>query len=189
MKLDLKYNMIQRFKNFSENILVIDVESTCLEKVSEIIEIGLSDTKNTFNECILIKPVYSKINDFCTKLTSLTTEYIEQNGDDCNLAYNKLNKISLRYTTWASYGDYDKEMFEKMSELYNIKINLPVNHINVRKLFAQKVLKTDNPKQAPKNPKDALIELGYEFSGFNHRGIDDAKNISYLLNLLNYYTL
>ena len=102
-----------------------------------------------------------------------------------NLAYNKLDKISLRYTTWASYGDYDKEMFEKMSELYDRNINLPVKHINVRKLFAQKVLNSDNPKQAPKNPKDALIELGYEFSGFNHRGIDDAKNISHLLNLLN----
>jgi inhibitor of KinA sporulation pathway (predicted exonuclease) len=149
-------------------------------------ENGLLEKIAIINECILIKPVYSKINDFCTKLTSLTTEYIEQNGDDYNLAYNKLNKTSLRYTTWASYGDYDKEMFEKMSELYDIKINLPVNHINVRKLFAQKLLKTDNPKQAPKNPKDALIELGYEFSGFNHRGIDDAKNISYLLNLLNY---
>ena len=181
--------MIQKFKNFSENILVIDVESTCLEIVSEIIEIGLSDTKNTFNKCILIKPIYSKINDFCTKLTSLTPEYIEQNGDNHNLAYNKLNNISLRYKTWASYGNYDKKMFENMSEIYDVNINLPVNHINVRKLFAQKVLKTDNPKQAPKNPKDALIELGYEFLGFNHRGIDDAKNISYLLNILNDYTL
>jgi inhibitor of KinA sporulation pathway (predicted exonuclease) len=175
---------IQKFKDFTENILVIDVESTCLEKVSEIIEIGLSDTKNTFNNCILIKPIYSKINDFCTNLTSLTTEYIEKNGEEYNLAYDTLNKISIRYNTWASYGDYDKEMFEKMSKLYNIKINLPTNHINVRTLFAQKILKTEDLKNAPKNPKDALIELGYEFSGFNHRGIDDAKNISFLLKLL-----
>jgi inhibitor of KinA sporulation pathway (predicted exonuclease) len=51
-------------------------------------------------------------------------------------------------------------------------------------LFAQKILKTEDLKNAPKNPKDALIELGYEFSGFNHRGIDDAKNISFLLKLL-----
>ena len=176
--------MIKRFASYVENILVIDVESTCMVEVSEIIEIGLCDTEITFNESILIKPEYSIINDFCTELTSLTPDYISNNGKNYKEAYQDLNNISSGYSTWASYGDYDKRMFERMSDLYKININLPNKHINVRKMFANKVMQSNDYQEAPKNPKDALNKIGQEFSGFNHRGLDDARNISILLKLI-----
>lgn len=180
--------MIKRFSDFSNNsslrILVIDVESTCQVEISEIIEIGISDTDNKLNDTILIKPEFSEINSFCTALTTLTDEYVQRHGKFVEEAYSMLNQIARGYSTWASYGEYDKKMFDRMSDLYDIDINLPSQHINVRGLFAQKVLGSKNPQDAPKNPKDALAQIGQKFIGVNHRGIDDAKNIALLLNLL-----
>jgi inhibitor of KinA sporulation pathway (predicted exonuclease) len=181
MKLDTNH---ENYKKFMNNILVIDVESTCLQDKSEVIEIGMCDTNFTLNEFILIKPEFSTINDFCTKLTSLTDIYIQIYGQNYEEGYNQFNQISSNYNTWASYGEYDKRMLEKMSELYQIEIKLPNNHLNVRQLFAEKILKLKDSHSAPKNPKDALQMVGLEFQGFNHRGVDDAKNIATLLNLI-----
>jgi len=166
------------------NVLIVDVESTCGEDVSEIIEIGMADTNGIPYPSIIIKPEFSTITPLCTSLTTLTPEQINKEGLPTQQAYLKFNSITSKYSTWASYGEYDKRMFEKMSSLYNININLPSQHINVRSLVSQKLYNSNNPQLAPKNPKDSLELLGYEFIGVNHRGDDDAKNIARLYNIL-----
>src|SRR5271157_5150711 len=73
------------------NVLVIDVESTCWEdpekpgkdEISEIIEIGIAvvDIKKleiVKNDSIIIRPQRSRISKFCTRLTTLTQEYVDQ---------------------------------------------------------------------------------------------------------------
>ncbi|ACU03571.1 exonuclease domain-containing protein [Pedobacter heparinus] len=52
---------------------------------SEIIEIGIyklnTETgKITSSEGILIKPVRSEISEFCTRLTSITPQMVEEHG-------------------------------------------------------------------------------------------------------------
>jgi inhibitor of KinA sporulation pathway (predicted exonuclease) len=167
------------------NILIIDVESTCGEDISEIIEIGMADTNDISYPSIIIMPEFSNVTPLCTSLTTLTPEQINKEGQPIQQAYLKFNSIVSKYSTWASYGEYDKRMFEKMSSLYDININLPPQHINVRSLVSQKIHNSPNPQLSPKNPKDSLELLGYKFIGINHRGDDDAKNIARLYNILN----
>ena len=73
--------------------LVIDIESTCWDHKTpegmdnEIIEIGISGidykTKEVrLRETIVVKPEYSTISDFCTELTTLTQEYIDEKKED-----------------------------------------------------------------------------------------------------------
>jgi inhibitor of KinA sporulation pathway (predicted exonuclease) len=178
---------LKLFENFTkqENVLIIDVESTCDTRpiINEIIEIGMADTSGISFPSIFIIPQFSKVTDFCTKLTTLTQDQIEEIGFNPKESYYQLNKIFEKYKKWASYGDYDYEMLNKMQTLYNLKINMP-QHENIRLLFAQKILKSNDPNSAPKNPKDALEMLGEKFQGVNHRGEDDAINITKLYNTL-----
>lgn len=170
-----------------DQTIIIDVESTCEKNkegfTNEIIEIGMADSMGRGIPSIFIKPQHSKVTSFCTSLTTLTHEEIEEKGLLPQEAYRKLESIVSKYNKWASYGYYDKEMFDKMNKLYGVRLQLP-EHINVRLLFAQKVLGSNDPQKAPKNPKDALEMMGEKFHGVNHRGEDDAINIANLYNLL-----
>jgi inhibitor of KinA sporulation pathway (predicted exonuclease) len=177
-------------ENFNiDKAIIIDVESTCDKNkegfTNEIIEIGMADSSGQGIPSIFIKPQHSKITPFCTSLTTLTPEEIETKGQDPKEAYKKLESIVSRYNKWASYGDYDKEMFDKMNKLYGLNLKLPPDHTNIRLLFAQKILNSNDPQKAPKNPKDALEMLGKKFQGVNHRGEDDAINIANLYGMLN----
>ena len=191
--MDFKSNVssyLKEIETHKENILIIDVESTCDDKkeiTNEIIEIGIAGVLNgkiVKYPSIIIKPVKSEITPFCTKLTTITKEFINENGVDFNAGYRRLSEIASRYHSWASYGMYDKNMFEKMSALYGIKINLPKNHTNIRLLAAKNLFKSNDPQSAPKNPKDTLGKLGIKFNGVNHRGDDDAYNIAILYKKL-----
>jgi inhibitor of KinA sporulation pathway (predicted exonuclease) len=180
--------LYENFSNVEENVLIIDVESTCDTQpiVNEVIEIGLADTFGNSFPSIFIIPQFSKITDFCTELTTLTQDSIEKLGKSPEESYQSLNEIFSRYTKWASYGDYDKKMLDKMQSLYGVSLNKP-DHENIRLLFSEKVLNSDDPQVSPKNPKDALEILGKKFQGVNHRGADDAINIAILYNIIKKY--
>ena len=172
-------------------IVVIDVESTCWEKQTyqknEIIEIGITElafSTNFYikdNRSIYIKPIHSEVSEFCTKLTGITEQILNENGgyppevfDSLYKEYGKNNII------WASYGDYDREMFRRMSLLYDIKYPLGRTHLNVKTLFAL----SSNLNQEV-GLAEAISILGNTFHGIHHSGKDDSYNIAILLiNLL-----
>ncbi len=174
------------------HILVIDVEATCWqEKIppegmfQEIIEVGICmvDLKTfeiTDKESILVKPQNSNISSFCTKLTSITHEKVENLGISFEEACHKLlKKYDSRDTTWASWGDYDRIQFEKQCKRLNIPYPFGPTHINVKNLFS---IVYKQEKEV--GMKKALQVLGLELDGIHHRGVDDAYNISKILVLL-----
>ena len=173
-------------EEFPTTLTVIDVEATCWDKkeegqINEIIEIGMAQIVNgkiEKLEPIIVQPHFSKVSEFCTSLTKITQEMVDA-GELPKTAYPKMEKSFLG-NTWASYGKYDLNMINKMADLYKISITLPPHHINVRELFANKILKSSDPAKAPSNPKDAMDQLGMAFEGQNHRGSDDAFNVSRL---------
>ena len=74
-----------------DQILVIDIESTCWQgypppgQSSEIIEVGLCPVEvrkleRLEKRSLLIKPVRSRISEFCTKLTTLSDEHFQTAG-------------------------------------------------------------------------------------------------------------
>lgn len=167
-----------------DQIIVIDIESTCWEKATpegqenEIIEIGISlvDLKSKEikeKRSIIVKPQYSEVSLFCTNLTTLTQEDVNK-GISFNEACNILRKEYLsQKRTWLSWGDYDRKQFEKQCKKYEIAYPFSPTHINLKNLFA--LLNSQNHEVGMNN---ALEILNIPLEGTHHRGIDDAHNIA-----------
>lgn len=176
--------------NYPETILIVDVESTCWDdkkeqgsQKNEIIEVGycpIRSMKIGVKGSIFIKPQFSKISNFCAKLTTIKQNDIDEKGLEPKQAYSKIKNIFSGFDAWASYGEYDKNMLNKMLELYGIGSFLPEKHINLRSLFASKVLNSRDPKEAQANPMEAMKKINMSFKGVNHRGDDDAFNLARL---------
>ncbi len=170
-----------------DQILVVDIESTCWEgdipptEESEIIEIGicvldLPSQKRIEKRSILVRPEYSKVSPFCTKLTTLTQEQVDSGvtfREACRILRKEYNS---KKRTWASYGDYDRRKFER--QCIDRKMGYPFGptHINVKNLFALKYGFQREPGMA-----QALQEASLPLEGVHHRGGDDAWNIACLL--------
>ncbi len=169
-------------------INVIDVESTCWEpsppigEESEIIEIGISvfntdSMEIESTESILIRPNHSMVSPFCTKLTTITQELLAKDGVDYIEAITRLEEVyKTKQRIWASFGDYDRKMFERMTKLHKTYYPFGPRHINVKTLIALSLgevreLGMDN----------VLEKLGIPLEGVHHRGGDDSKNIAKIL--------
>lgn len=170
-----------------DKIIVVDVESTCDEPqpsnfVSEIIEVGIAivdvnKLQIEKTDSIFIKPQFSQVTPFCTKLTTLTQEQVDQ-GMSFSEACRKIKKEynSLR-RTWASYGDYDRVQFERNAELYSgLKSPFGRTHINVKNLMG-----IGFAKNREEGMPRSVQHFGMVVEGTHHRGIDDAHNIAKVL--------
>jgi inhibitor of KinA sporulation pathway (predicted exonuclease) len=170
-------------------ILVIDIEASCWLKdqqppgeSSEVIEFGcalvsLTDFSIVKKQSILVKPQFSKISPFCTELTTITQELLDEQGVPFSQALEILKKeFKPRDLSWASYGDYDRVQIDRNCELYNIANPFGRTHINVKNVFAIK-----NKLSKEVGLGQALDKLGLKFEGVEHRGIWDAINIVKIL--------
>jgi len=174
-------------------VLVVDVESTCWEgdppsgQESEIIEVGFcvlrtSDLKPEVHGTYLVKPVVSKVSPFCTKLTTLTQELLDRDGGPFAAVCNDLRALGSKNITWASYGDYDRKMFDKQTwhtkakSKWGAEYPFGPRHINVKNLCAL-MLGWDREV----GMDEALKRLGLPLEGTHHRGGDDAWNIAGIL--------
>lgn len=173
-----------------DQVVVIDIEATCWEKSApenqqnEIIEIGvctldIQTGTRLERESLLVKPVQSTVSPFCTKLTGLTQEQVSK-----GLRFDRACAIlRKRYGTkrriWASYGDYDRLMFEKQCEERGIKYPFGTTHINIKSMYAMLM-----GLSREVSLRNALADLNIEFEGRQHRGIDDAWNEALILSAL-----
>lgn len=172
----------------TEKIIIIDLEATCWQgqipegEVNEIIEIGLSvlDTNSgtlSQNQGILIRPKYSSVSPFCTQLTTITQELLDNEGISFEGAITKLiEEYQPDQYTWASYGAYDLNMLQKQCRKFGIPYPMGKDHINVKTLFAE-----TKGLSKPVGMNGALQILEIPLEGTHHRGIDDAKNIAKIL--------
>ena len=173
-------------RKLDHNVLVIDVESTCWEppevqphgEISEIIEIGIAvvDTKELKmieNSSIIVRPQRSKVSKFCTKLTTLTQNYVDE-GVPFEAAMGILRKnYGSENKTMVSWGDYDRKMFERNCRDYGVKYPFGPRHLNLKNCFTMLHGLPHEPGM-----DSALSHLGLTLAGTHHRGIDDAKNIA-----------
>ena len=173
-----------------DQIIVIDIESTCWEgkipeeQESEIIEIGICplDIKTgdvTGRTCIFIKPERSEVSEFCTKLTGITKERVEKGTSFEEACLDLQENYLTKKRTWASWGDYDRNMFQKQCKSFGVKYPFGHSHINVKNLFAV-ILKLKHEVGMDK----ALEILNLPLEGSHHRGKYDAWNIANILSHL-----
>lgn len=167
-----------------DQIIVIDIESTCWgyfdpTQISEIIEIGICQlnlkTKGLLSSNIIVKPKLP-ISEFCTKLTSITQDFVNQGITFQEACLILEKEYKTRRHVWASYGNYDRHQFKKQCERERVNYPFSDDHINVKTLFAltRSLTKALGMKEALE-----LMEIPLE--GTHHRGIDDAKNIAKIL--------
>lgn len=165
---------------------VIDVESTCWksqcrDQISDIIEIGITvldfETLEIIStESIIIKPKHSTVSEFCTQLTTLTPEFVEKNGISFAEAAEILQgKYSPKDRLFASWGDYDRKMFERQFELHGLPYVFGSKHLNIKALFA----KCHELKRGV-GMDSALRIAKLPLEGTHHRGGDDSRNIAKL---------
>ena len=172
-----------------DKIVVIDIESTCWNgsvpdgMKSDIIEFGicLLDVKTgeiSDNRGILVKPERSSVSSFCTELTTITPQLIEDEGISFKEACAIIRKqYSGQSRAWASFGAYDQKQFQRQCAALGVAYPFGPSHINVKTLFALKQQLSHEEGMA-----GALTLLEIPLEGTHHRGVDDAKNIAKVLN-------
>lgn len=172
-----------------DNIIVIDVESTCWDgpppfmEESEIIEVGICfvDVQTRvggYSNSFFVHPIMSTVSDFCTTLTGITSQKLTQEGIDFG---DLCDIIRLEYLgercTWASYGDYDRKMFMMQCSKRGVSYPFSDTHLNIKNLFAIKYKLRHEVGMAR-----ALKMLNIPLEGRHHSGKDDAKNTAKILS-------
>ena len=172
----------------ADKILVVDVESTCWEgfppkgESSEIIEIGIAPVDLRNNriekaESISVLPETSNVSDYCTELTGINIKTLKDKGISYKDAVRKLreeyNSAAYAMTSW---GDYDRNMFYRMSDMHSVDYPFSPTHINLKYLFSVWVgmIKLVGLR-------NAMEKLDIEFDGRQHCGKDDAYNTAKIL--------
>ena len=174
-----------------DTLLIIDIEATCWKnkeerpkgEVSEIIEVGICSFDlqcwkpiETSRKSIIVKPIQSRVSAYCTDLTSLTQAIVDEGvtlADACNILTAEYNS---RSKAWASWGDYDREMFFKECRRKDIKYPFGLTHFNLKSLYAMHRGITKGVGMSA-----ALQQLDLRLLGTHHRGMDDAYNIGRIL--------
>ncbi len=168
-----------------DRVYIVDVEATCWKEkrpdtqISEIIQVGIVElnllsgsisSKVGYN----IRPQYSEVSEFCTELTGITPEELEEKKNFSEV-YDMIKERfpHLKDYTWASYGDYDRKQLKEMSDLYKRAYLFGGTHINIKNLFA---LKCGLKKEV--GMSKALRILKKELVGQHHNALDDALNIT-----------
>ena len=105
-----------RYKVRRDRILFVDVEMTCWEglppagEVSEIIEFGLAEVdvahlSLTRSGSILVRPVRSRLSDYCINLTGIDQDALRSRGRPLSEACNVLRKVwGTANKAWFSWG-------------------------------------------------------------------------------------
>jgi inhibitor of KinA sporulation pathway (predicted exonuclease) len=170
-----------------DQVLVVDVESTCWEgspppgEVSEIIEIGVCPVEVGSGErgerrSILVRPTRSRVSPSCTRLTTLTQADVDGGVSFAEACAVLRKEFRSNNRVWASYGDYDRKMFERQCKAVGVGYPFGPRHLNVKTLFA---LVHGLPREV--GMAEAVRIAGHRLDGTHHRGHDDAYNIAGLL--------
>jgi len=178
-------------KKNNDLVNVIDLEACCwygdppTGQHKEIIEIGITCvdyfTKEiTESRSIIVKPEFSEISKFCTKLTTITQELIDKEGIPFKNACKILvDEYQSDKRLWFSWGDFDRIALKKESELKKTNYPFSRTHFNLKEWYAFK-----RGEKTSTSVSNALKELGLKFEGQCHRGVSDSFNTAKILQKL-----
>ena len=172
--------------------LVIDLEATTDEggwpvTDMEVIEIGASlvtrDGREVEHFQRFVRPRRRpQLTPFCRELT-----HIRQADVDGAAPFAEVWRQFERWLAhhqgqlqaWVSWGDYDrKQLLQEwqLHQVHSLLAQLP--HINLKQRFAKA-----RQLQRPAGLNGALQLAGLQFSGRQHRALEDARNTARLLPL------
>jgi inhibitor of KinA sporulation pathway (predicted exonuclease) len=166
--------------------LIVDVEATCSSDKSispyemEIIEIGALMMEASRLEVVaefqtFIQPIrHPKLTAFCTELTTITQKEVDT-APRFTEAINNFKPWLSQYPDYlfCSWGNYDRKQFEQDCAFHQVLYPFASSHFNLKEAFSAYLGKTKKYGLG-----QALRQLGLEFEGTPHRGIDDVRNIA-----------
>jgi inhibitor of KinA sporulation pathway (predicted exonuclease) len=166
---------------------VVDVEATCWDgqppagAVSEIIEIGLtvvdlSTRERVSKHRILVRPRRSRVSEFCTELTGLTQAEVDTGVEFPEACRLLITEHRADSRPWASWGDYDRNQFQRQAKATGTRYPFSGRHTNVKLRFTE----ARGLKRRP-GMHTALDIAGLPLEGRHHSGADDAWNIAALV--------
>ena len=168
----------------------MDLEATCWRERSdrtkmEIIEIGAvvldaSTGPMGAEFSRFVRPIVSpKLSDFCTELTSIRQEDVDQADYFWTVFPEFLEWIGVEPFVLCSWGAYDPNQFRQDCQRHGMMFPSTFErHINLKKEFAR--WKSIRPCGMSK----ALELMKLPLVGQYHRAIDDARNIAKLAQLV-----
>lgn len=171
----------------TDRILVVDVESTCWEgepppgQMSEIIEVGLcvvdvAALERVERRSILVRPACSTVSAYCTQLTTLTQADVDVGIPLAEACRVLAQEYQSGQRLFASFGDYDRQQFERNCAAFGLAYPFGPTHLNVKSLAA-----VAYGWSREVGMSEALKRAGLPLEGTHHRGGDDAWNIAGLL--------
>ena len=172
-------------------MLVIDLEATCWQgalppgQEHDIIEIGnailhTGELRVEPGPEILIRPTRSSVSEFCTELTGITQEMLDERGVPLVDGIRALQEAhdDIAHVVWASYGEYDRGKLREDCESLGLPYPLGDTHINVKRLVA---LAAGWSREHGMMETLKRLHIEPAPGSRHHRGYDDAINIARLL--------
>ena len=123
-----------------------------------------------------MRPQSSRVSAYCTELTTLTPEQVGGGVTFAAACATLTAEFDSHVLPWASYGDFDRIMFEAECRDKRVQFPFGDTHLNVKNLAAIAAGLRDEIGLPP-----ILKRFGLEPEGTLHRGNDDAANIARLL--------
>lgn len=170
--------------------VIVDLEATCWENTRrpdrmEIIEIGavhlasaMGPDTDEFGR--FVRPIVEPtLSDFCTQLTSITQAEVDAAEMFPTVFADFLDWIGPEPFVLCSWGAYDLGQFRTDCQRHQVPFPETFErHVNLKKEFAQVF------GIRPCGMAKALAHAGLTLKGTHHRGIDDARNIARLAELV-----
>lgn len=170
--------------------IVMDLEATCWESGQtpdrmEIIEIGavaLASATCTYDSEFqsFVRPVIEpQLSDFCRKLTTIEQSSIDTAETFPSVLHHLLNWIGETPIILCSWGAYDLEQLRIDCRRHNLPFPRQFGkHINLKAQYSQLF----NIRRC--GMAAALKQQKLTQTGTHHRGLDDARNIARLANII-----
>ena len=170
--------------------VIVDLEATCWDKPTdrsrmEIIEIGAVALESATGEAVkefseFVRPVLEPmLSDFCKQLTSIKQSQVDN--------AESFPAVFARFVDWigqepfrlCSWGGYDLNQLKADCKQHQIALPQSFErHINLKKEFSRLM----HVKLC--GMAGALRIMKIPLEGTHHRGIDDARNIAKLAQVI-----
>lgn len=172
------------------HFIIYDLEATCWRsrapKRVEVIEIGavkVHESLAIIDEfCLFVRPtLHPEISSFCTKLTSITQSDIDDapSFDEAIEAFEDWMSPKENHAVLMSWGEFDKRQLLSDGELHGIDLPWLRYHACLQHHYSK--------WKGSKNQiglKTALELEGLNYTGTQHRAIEDARNMARLFQVI-----
>lgn len=179
-------NIQPKYDVRDDRILFIDNELTCWKgpppegESAEIIEIGVAelDVKTlevTRSHSFLVRPVFSRVSDYCTELTGISVADLRRHGRPLSEVFAKIAKdFGSRSKQWQAWGA-DRRAIDRDAERKNLASPFSAAFVDMGLDFKLALGSSQSIGLT-----DAMAMVGLERSGRIHSGENDAVQTALL---------